>query len=87
MRIRFSDRLSVTFAVAADVRDAAVPGFVLQPLVENTAVMTQTAATMSQRRTGRAEGGGRWTADTRPMDKIRLLPGRGSANAHAAGGP
>jgi signal transduction histidine kinase len=34
-QVRFSDRLTVQFAVAADVRDAAVPGFVLQPLVEN----------------------------------------------------
>jgi signal transduction histidine kinase len=34
-QVRFSDRLMVTFAVDADVRDAAVPGFVLQPLVEN----------------------------------------------------
>jgi two-component system, LytTR family, sensor kinase len=34
-QVRFSDRLNVTFAVDADVRDAAVPGFVLQPLVEN----------------------------------------------------
>jgi two-component system LytT family sensor kinase len=34
-QVRFSDRLTVRFAVDADVRDAAVPGFVLQPLVEN----------------------------------------------------
>jgi signal transduction histidine kinase len=34
-QIRFSDRLTVTFAVDADVLDAALPGFVLQPLVEN----------------------------------------------------
>jgi two-component system LytT family sensor kinase len=34
-QVRFSDRLTVMFAVDADVRDAAVPGFVLQPLVEN----------------------------------------------------
>jgi two-component system, LytTR family, sensor kinase len=34
-QVRFSDRLNVTFAVDTDVRDAAVPGFVLQPLVEN----------------------------------------------------
>jgi two-component system LytT family sensor kinase len=34
-QVRFSDRLSVTFAVDTDVRDAAVPSFVLQPLVEN----------------------------------------------------
>jgi two-component system, LytTR family, sensor kinase len=33
--VRFFDRLNVVFAVDADVRDAAVPGFVLQPLVEN----------------------------------------------------
>jgi two-component system, LytTR family, sensor kinase len=34
-QVRFSDRLTVVFAVDEDVRDAAVPGFVLQPLVEN----------------------------------------------------
>jgi signal transduction histidine kinase len=34
-QVRFSDRLTVVFAVDANVRDAAVPGFVLQPLVEN----------------------------------------------------
>jgi signal transduction histidine kinase len=34
-QVRFSDRLRVSFAVDDDVRDAAVPGFVLQPLVEN----------------------------------------------------
>jgi two-component system LytT family sensor kinase len=34
-QVRFSDWLRVTFAVEDDVRDAAVPGFVLQPLVEN----------------------------------------------------
>jgi two-component system, LytTR family, sensor kinase len=34
-QIRFSDRLSVHFSVADPLRDAAVPGFVLQPLVEN----------------------------------------------------
>ncbi len=34
-QVRFSDRLSVTFAVDNDVRDAAIPGFILQPLVEN----------------------------------------------------
>jgi two-component system LytT family sensor kinase len=33
--VRFSDRLTVMFAVDADVRGAAVPGFILQPLVEN----------------------------------------------------
>jgi two-component sensor histidine kinase len=34
-QVRFSDRLRVSFAVDAGARDAAVPGFVLQPLVEN----------------------------------------------------
>lgn len=34
-QVRFSDRLRVSFAVDADARDAVVPGFVLQPLVEN----------------------------------------------------
>jgi two-component system LytT family sensor kinase len=34
-QVRFSDRLTVTFAVDDEVRDAAVPGFILQPLVEN----------------------------------------------------
>jgi two-component system, LytTR family, sensor kinase len=34
-QVRFSDRLTVRFAVDPDVRDAAVPGFVVQPLVEN----------------------------------------------------
>jgi two-component system LytT family sensor kinase len=34
-QVRFSDRLRVAFAVEGDARDAAVPGFVLQPLVEN----------------------------------------------------
>jgi two-component system LytT family sensor kinase len=34
-QVRFSDRLTVMFAVDADVRDATVPGFILQPLVEN----------------------------------------------------
>jgi two-component system, LytTR family, sensor kinase len=34
-QVRFSDRLNVIVAVDADLRDAAVPGFVLQPLVEN----------------------------------------------------
>jgi LytS/YehU family sensor histidine kinase len=34
-KTRFRDRLTVTFDVAGDVLDAAVPSFVLQPLVEN----------------------------------------------------
>ena len=34
-QVRFSDALTVRLAVDADVHDAAVPGFVLQPLVEN----------------------------------------------------
>jgi hypothetical protein len=34
-QVRFADRLSVTFAVEDAARDALVPGFVLQPLVEN----------------------------------------------------
>jgi len=34
-RARFGERLTVHIAVAADVRDAAVPTMVLQPLVEN----------------------------------------------------
>jgi LytS/YehU family sensor histidine kinase len=34
-QIRFSDRLTASFAVADDVRGAAVPEFILQPLVEN----------------------------------------------------
>jgi signal transduction histidine kinase len=34
-QVRFSDRLTVRFTVDDAVRDAAVPGFVLQPLVEN----------------------------------------------------
>ena len=34
-QVRFSDRLTVSFDVSADLGDAAVPGFILQPLVEN----------------------------------------------------
>jgi two-component system, LytTR family, sensor kinase len=34
-QVRFSDRLRVTVEADASVRDAAVPSFVLQPLVEN----------------------------------------------------
>ncbi len=34
-QVRFSDRLTVSFAVEDEVRSAAVPGFILQPLVEN----------------------------------------------------
>jgi two-component system LytT family sensor kinase len=34
-QVRFSDRLRVSFAVDSRVMRAAVPGFVLQPLVEN----------------------------------------------------
>jgi LytS/YehU family sensor histidine kinase len=34
-RTRFSDRLEVAWAIAPDARDAPVPSFVLQPLVEN----------------------------------------------------
>lgn len=36
--VRFPDRLRTTIEVADDLRDAAVPGFVLQPLVENALV-------------------------------------------------
>lgn len=35
VRGRFCDRLTVTYAVPPDVRDALVPQFLLQPLVEN----------------------------------------------------
>ena len=34
-QVRFSDRLTISFVVDDDVRNAAVPGFILQPLVEN----------------------------------------------------
>ena len=34
-QVRFSDRLRATIDVEASLRDAAVPAFVLQPLVEN----------------------------------------------------
>ena len=34
-QVRFSDRLTVSFGVDEEVRDAPVPGFILQPLVEN----------------------------------------------------
>jgi len=36
MRVRFADRLTVTVRVDDDVRGAAVPALVLQPLVENS---------------------------------------------------
>jgi two-component system, LytTR family, sensor kinase len=35
MRMRFSDRVTVTCSVAPDVERAMVPSFILQPLVEN----------------------------------------------------
>lgn len=34
-KIRFGDKLNVELAIAADVRDAAVPSLFMQPLVEN----------------------------------------------------
>ncbi len=34
-QVRFPDRLAIRWAVAPDVRDALVPEFILQPLVEN----------------------------------------------------
>jgi hypothetical protein len=37
-RIRFADRLTITYDIAPDTRDAAVPTLLLQPLVENAIV-------------------------------------------------
>jgi len=34
-RVRFPDRLQVTYAIDGSVRDALVPEFILQPLIEN----------------------------------------------------
>jgi LytS/YehU family sensor histidine kinase len=36
--MRFGDRLDVTFAIAADVQQAMVPCFLLQPLIENAII-------------------------------------------------
>jgi two-component system, LytTR family, sensor kinase len=35
MRVRFGDRLDISVAIEREVRDARVPAFLLQPLVEN----------------------------------------------------
>jgi sensor histidine kinase YesM len=39
-KIRFEDRLDVSFAIADDANNTAVPTFVLQPLVENAVKFT-----------------------------------------------
>ncbi|MGH9201745.1 MAG: sensor histidine kinase, partial [Vicinamibacterales bacterium] len=37
-RVRFADRLSVTYDITPDVVDALVPTMILQPIVENTVI-------------------------------------------------
>jgi signal transduction histidine kinase len=80
-QVRFSDRLKVRFDVDEDLRDAAVPAFVLQPLVENA---------LRHGIARRVDGGTVEVSARREGDALVLSvtdDGPGAADADAAGQP
>ena len=83
-QVRFSDRLSVSFQIDAAVHGAAVPGFILQPLVENA---------LRHGIAGRAEDGRVQVAARREGDDLVIevrdngvgLPAEGSRRGEGLG--
>jgi LytS/YehU family sensor histidine kinase len=83
-RLRFPDRLSVHVDVAPDCLRAAVPNFILQPLVENAVrhgIAARPGAGRIEVRAARARtaGCGWWCATTAPGCAASRRPGSASA--------
>jgi signal transduction histidine kinase len=75
-QVRFSDRLTVRFAIDDSLRDAAVPEFLLQPLVENA---------LRHGIAHRAEGGVVEISVRRDGGTLLLTVGDNGPGANAAG--
>ncbi|MFB3904550.1 MAG: sensor histidine kinase [Acidobacteriota bacterium] len=84
MRARFGDRLSADIDIAGPARNALVPSFLLQPLVENSLKFNRTAGTQVVAVRVRAAQTGHWlelaVEDNGPGLPPDFRPGTGLSN-------